>query len=90
MSQSDRNSLIGIWKLKSLQFELADTGEIADAFGLSNADLQRASLRGANLGGALGLLQSQLDAACVDEHTTVPSDLHKPRPCQEHEPRKRR
>ena len=33
MSLGDRNSLMGIWKLKSLQFELADTGEIADAFG---------------------------------------------------------
>ena len=33
MSQSDCNSLIGIWKLKSIQFELADTGEIADVFG---------------------------------------------------------
>ena len=33
MSQTDCNSLIGIWKLKSIQFELADTGEIADVFG---------------------------------------------------------
>jgi hypothetical protein len=33
MSQSDRNSLIGIWKLKSIQLEFVDTGEIADVFG---------------------------------------------------------
>ena len=26
-------SLIGVWKLKSIQFEAADTGEIADVFG---------------------------------------------------------
>lgn len=33
MSTIDRNSLVGLWKLKSIQFEAADTGEIADVFG---------------------------------------------------------
>jgi hypothetical protein len=33
MSQSDRNPLTGIWKMKSIQFEVADTGEIVDVFG---------------------------------------------------------
>ena len=33
MPQNDRSSLIGVWKLKSIQFELADTGEAADMFG---------------------------------------------------------
>ena len=32
MSENDRNSLIGLWKLKSIQFEVVDTGEIADVF----------------------------------------------------------
>jgi Lipocalin-like domain len=33
MPPSDSNSLIGVWKLKSAQFEIADTGEIVDVFG---------------------------------------------------------
>ena len=33
MSQSDYNPLIGVWKLKSIQFEFADTRELADVFG---------------------------------------------------------
>lgn len=33
MSYNGQNSLIGTWKLKSIQFEAADTGEITDVFG---------------------------------------------------------
>jgi hypothetical protein len=38
----------------------------------------------------LGLLQQQLDEACLDESTTIPSDLHKPRPCSKQPLRQRR
>ena len=33
MSQSSHASLVGLWKLKSIKFEAADTGEVADVFG---------------------------------------------------------
>lgn len=33
MSQSDRNALVGIWKLQLIQFEFADTGESVDVYG---------------------------------------------------------
>jgi len=33
MSQSDRNPLVGIWKLQLIQFEFADTGESVDVYG---------------------------------------------------------
>jgi len=33
MSQSDRNPLVGIWKLQLIQFEFADTGESVDVHG---------------------------------------------------------
>jgi len=33
MSHNGQKSLVGTWKLKSIQFEAADTGEITDVFG---------------------------------------------------------
>ena len=55
---------------------------------LNNADLQHANLRGANLSGALGLVQAQLDQACLDEATQIPEELQRPKACPS--PRQRR
>jgi uncharacterized protein YjbI with pentapeptide repeats len=48
---------------------------------MNQADLQQANLRGANLSGALGLTQAQLDQACVDDATRIPTDLQRPKAC---------
>ena len=45
---------------------------------VTGADLRGADLGGANLGDTLFLLQSQLDAARGDGHTTVPARLSRP------------
>ena len=57
---------------------------------LNNADLGQADLRGANLSGALGLVQAQLDQACLDEATRIPSELQRPKPCAQPRPRLRK
>ena len=48
---------------------------------LDTADLQRATLHGANLSLVSGLTQAQLDTACVDEQTKLPAELSRPAPC---------
>ena len=60
---------------------------------LQKADLQKASLRhamlykanlqGANLKDVKGLTQSQINQACLDEHTELPKGLTRPKQCQE-------
>jgi uncharacterized protein YjbI with pentapeptide repeats len=48
----------------------------------SGANLDRADLSGADLSGARGLLQQQLDRACGNDVTKVPSGLRLPPPCE--------
>ncbi|MFY4729827.1 pentapeptide repeat-containing protein, partial [Nitrospira sp. BLG_2] len=48
---------------------------------LDSADLSRANLKGAILSSALGLTQTQLNAACVDDQTNLPPELTRPAPC---------
>ena len=48
---------------------------------LDAADIRGADLRGAILTSAVGLTQSQLDTACVDEQTKLPAELARPAPC---------
>lgn len=48
---------------------------------LRGAQLQGALLFGANLTDAINLTQAQIDEACVDEKTKLPSHLKKPPPC---------
>jgi uncharacterized protein YjbI with pentapeptide repeats len=48
---------------------------------LDTADLHRATLHGANLASVRGLTQTQLNTACVDEHTTIPMGLSRPPRC---------
>ncbi len=42
---------------------------------LSGAILREANLRGADLGGATGLTQDQIDKASINEETILPKDL---------------
>src|SRR5882672_462844 len=46
-----------------------------------DADLQGTRLEGARLTDVLGLTQEQLDRACVNEQTSLPAGLVKPKPC---------
>ena len=48
---------------------------------LDKADLHRATLHGANMASVSGLMQAQLDTACVDEQTKLPVELSHPAPC---------
>jgi uncharacterized protein YjbI with pentapeptide repeats len=48
---------------------------------LDSADLRRANLKGALLSSAIGLTQTQLNAACVDDQTKLPPELSRPAPC---------
>lgn len=48
---------------------------------LDSADLRRATFTGANLSSVIGLTQTQLNAACVDERTKLPPGLNRPAPC---------
>ncbi len=56
---------------------------------LTKAYLRGADLRRANLEGVKNLTQAQLNQACVDENTTLPKDLTRPKPCSEEELPKR-
>jgi uncharacterized protein YjbI with pentapeptide repeats len=53
--------------------ELLDDGKIV---------VRKADLSGADLGGAKGLTQSQVDAANGDRHTRLPKNLHRPQSWQ--------
>ncbi len=46
-------------------------------------NLSKADLRGANLTDVKNLTQTQLNQACVDEHTKLPKGLTRPEPCAE-------
>jgi len=48
---------------------------------LDSAGLNRANLKGAILSSAVGLTQTQLNVACVDEKTKLPPGLSRPAPC---------
>lgn len=48
---------------------------------LTKAQLQMAQLQGADLEGAIGLTQIQINQACVDSVTRLPSGLSHPEPC---------
>ena len=48
---------------------------------LDSADLRRANFTGANLSSAIGLTQTQLNAACIDDKTKLPPGLSHPAPC---------
>jgi len=59
-----------------------EEGEEAD---LSGANLQQANLGEDNLTDVKNLTQAQLNQACVDEDTTLPEGLTRPKPCPEEE-----
>jgi uncharacterized protein YjbI with pentapeptide repeats len=48
---------------------------------LNAADLHRATLHGANLTSASGLTQAQINTACLDEQTKLPTEFSRPAPC---------
>lgn len=52
---------------------------------LQGADLQGTRLEGANLTGIRNLTQEQIDKACVNERTSLPVGLLRPKPCIPHE-----
>jgi uncharacterized protein YjbI with pentapeptide repeats len=52
-----------------------------DAANFEGADLQLARLEGARLGRVRGLTQEQINKACVDEKTQLPTGLVRPPPC---------
>jgi hypothetical protein len=45
------------------------------------AKLHKAKLQGANLRDVKGLTQSQINMACLDRNTILPTDLTRPKPC---------
>ena len=45
----------------------------------------KVNLAGATLTNVKNLIQSQLNQACVDEHTALPKGLSRPAPCAEEE-----
>jgi uncharacterized protein YjbI with pentapeptide repeats len=49
-----------------------------DAANLAGADLQLARLEGANLGRVRGLTQEQINKACLDDKTQLPTGLVRP------------
>ena len=50
---------------------------------LKEPNLKNSQLQSANLATSKGLTQAQLNQACVDEHTTLPEGLTRPKPCKE-------
>jgi uncharacterized protein YjbI with pentapeptide repeats len=48
---------------------------------LDSADLSRANFAGAILSSVIGLTQTQLNGACVDDKTKLPHGLSRPAPC---------
>jgi uncharacterized protein YjbI with pentapeptide repeats len=52
-----------------------------DAANLANADLQLARLEGAKLGRVRGLTQEQINKACLDNKTQLPTGFVRPPPC---------
>ena len=52
-----------------------------DAANLAETDLQLARLEGARLGRVRGLTQEQINKACLDDKTQLPTGLVRPPPC---------
>jgi uncharacterized protein YjbI with pentapeptide repeats len=48
---------------------------------LQHAMLFQANLQGADLRNVKGLTQYQINMACMDQHTKLPPDLSRPKPC---------
>ncbi len=70
--------------LVNAHLEKADlVGAHLEEANLYQAHLEKANLRGANLEGVTNLTQAQLNQACVDENTTLPEGLTRPKPCSE-------
>lgn len=70
---------LGRADLRGANLFLADlTGAVLVGANLTGADLKDARLYGANLSGAVGLVQTQLDAARGDASTRLPAGLARP------------
>jgi uncharacterized protein YjbI with pentapeptide repeats len=77
-----RHALLANANLQEANLQGADfNGADLSHARLDAADLRAARLHGANLATATGVTQAQLDTACIDEHTQLPSDLRRPAPC---------
>jgi uncharacterized protein YjbI with pentapeptide repeats len=57
------------------------TGADMSGARLNGSDLRLTNLKGAILSSVIGLTQTQLNSACVDNQTKLPPELTRPAPC---------